>query len=319
LDWLNDNSEIYEFVEKISSGEIWTLNRILLSLAGLFIIWIVRWGLNKLIFDKIEDITARYWWSKFINYASFFLGFLMIVSIWFRGIQPLLTFIGIFSAGVAIALRSMLSNLAGWLFIIWRRPFRMGDRIEIDGVAGDVIDIRFFQFSIMEIGNWVEADQSTGRVIHVPNGRIFEVELANFSAGFRFIWNEVSVLIPFEANWKKGKKILSEIADERAGHLSEKARERVRHASRKFMIYYNKLTPIVYTSVEDSGIILTVRYLCEPQKRRSSEEKIWEDILNEFQKEEDLSFGYPTQRIYSKNLDELIKKKFVETDKEREE
>ena len=65
------------------------------------------------------------------------------------------------------------------------------------------------------------------------------------------------------------------------------------------MIHYNILTPAVYTTVKDCGVMLTIRYLCEPRARRSSEEKIWESILHEFNQCTDIDFAYPTQRFYN--------------------
>jgi small-conductance mechanosensitive channel len=204
---------------------------------------------------------------------------------------------------LAIALRDPLVNLAAWVFIIWRRPLEVGDRVQIGGNAGDVIDIRVFQFTLMEIGNWVGADQSTGRIIHVPNGRVFTEPLANYSKGFQYIWNEVAVLITFESNWRKAKEILLGIGVSHAEELSASAEDRVRRAARKFMIFYTKLTPTVYTSVKDSGVLLTIRYLCEPRRRRGSEEAIWEDILTEFAKCDDIDFAYPTRRYFDNALE----------------
>jgi small-conductance mechanosensitive channel len=155
----------------------------------------------------------------------------------------------------------------------------------------------------MEIGNWVGADQSTGRIVHVPNGRVFTESLANYSKGFQYIWNEIAVLITFESNWRKAKEILLGIGSKHAEELSATAEERVRRAARKFMIFYTKLTPTVYTTVKDSGVLLTIRYLCEPRKRRGSEEAIWEDILTEFAGCDDVDFAYPTRRYYDNLLE----------------
>ena len=106
------------------------------------------------------------------------------------------------------------------------------------------------------------------------------------------------VVVTFESNWEKAKGILSEIVTRHAEHLSTQAERRVREASMKFMIFYSKLTPIVYTSVEDCGVLLTLRYLTEPQKRRGRLEAIWEDILRAFAEHDDIDFAYPTQRFY---------------------
>jgi small-conductance mechanosensitive channel len=203
------------------------------------------------------------------------------------------------TAGLAIALRDPLVNLAGWVFIIWRKPFVVGDRIQIGNNSGDVIDVRIFQFTLMEIGNWVDAEQSTGRIMHIPNGKIFNEVQANYTTGFNYIWNEIPVLVTFESDWKKAKGILTSIINKDAEHLSGTAEEKIKEASRKFMIFYTKLTPIVYISVKDSGVMLTIRYFCDPRRRRESEEKIWEDILIEFSKCDNIDFAYPTQRFYN--------------------
>jgi small-conductance mechanosensitive channel len=209
------------------------------------------------------------------------------------------TFLGLLSAGLAITLKDPVLDVAGWLFIIARRPFTIGDRIQLGSYAGDVIDIRLFQFTLMEIGNWVDAEQSTGRIIHVPNGMIFTNPLANYNKGFNYLWNEIPVLITFESNWRKAKSLLLNIASMHAAFLSGDAENRIKEASKKFMISYSKLTPIVYTCVRDSGVLLTIRYLCEPRNRRNTVEAIWEDILEEFAKHRDIDFAYPTQRFYN--------------------
>jgi small-conductance mechanosensitive channel len=175
----------------------------------------------------------------------------------------------------------------------------VGDRIEIGGHRGDVIDQRLFMFSLMEVGNWVDADQSTGRVIHVPNGKIFTEVLANYSQGFHHIWNEVPVLVTFESDWRKAKRILEEIAGHHGTRLSANAEQKVREAAKKFMIFYSTLTPAVYTTVRDCGVLLTIRSLCDPRQRRNTEQAIWEDILDAFAKEDDIDFAYPTTRLYA--------------------
>ena len=86
-------------------------------------------------------------------------------------------------------------------------------------------------------------------------------------------------------------------------HLTDAASEQVREASKKYLIQYDKLTPIVYLTVRDSGVLLTLRFLCDPRKRRGTEESIWEDILLEFANCDDIDFAYPTQRFYNNQLE----------------
>lgn len=210
---------------------------------------------------------------------------------------------GLLSAGLAIAFKDLLVNLVGWLFILIRKPLRLGDRIQIGEVSGDVIDIRIFQFSIMEIGNWVDADQSTGRIIHIPNGFVFSKFQANYTEGFEYIWHEIPVLLTFESDWKKTKKILEDILSKSSVNFSEEAAVQIKKTAKKFMIFYNKLSPIVYTDVKDSGVLLTMRFLCKARERRNVNMEIWEMVLNEFAKYNYIDFAYPTQRFYN-NLTE---------------
>jgi small-conductance mechanosensitive channel len=275
-----------------------TLNKILASVAAILLLWTLTWLIQVAVGRRTEDVRVRYQWKKATTYVVVLLGMVVLLRIWVAGLQDLATYIGLVSAGLAIALKDLLVNLAGWLFILWRRPMEVGDRIEIGGVAGDVIDLRIFQFTLMEIGNWVHADQSTGRVIHIPNAEIFSKPLANSTKGFQYIWNELRVLVTFESNWRKAKEILSQVVEDHALHLSEEAAEQVKRASKKYMIFYSKLTPIVYTSVEDSGVLLTLRYLCPPRRRRSSTQALWEAILGAFHECDDIDFAYPTQRFY---------------------
>jgi small-conductance mechanosensitive channel len=195
-------------------------------------------------------------------------------------------------------LKEPIENMAGWAFILLKRPFDVGDRIQIGKSKGDVIDQGVFCFTLMEVGEWVDAEQSTGRVLHVPNGSVFNETLANYGAGFQYIWHEIPVLITFESDWRKAEKSLLEIAERHGAELSEKAADKVRDAARKYMIFYQKLTPTVYTTVKDSGVLLTIRLLCEPRKRRNTEQSIWRDILDTFEKEKKINLAYNTMRIY---------------------
>jgi len=247
---------------------------------------------------RTADARTQYYWRKAVTYTVSILGFLLIGRVWLPGIGSLATFLGLLGAGIAVALKDPLQNLAGWLFILWRRPFAVGDRIQIGGDAGDVIDLRIFQFTLLEIGNWVEADQSTGRLVHVPNGKVFTESTANYTRGFPFIWNEIGVLVTFESDWRAAKQILHAIAARRAEQTSALAEKQILEASRRFMIFYSTLKPTVYTSVQDSGVLLTIRYLCEVRNRRGTVEAIWEDVLNEFAARDDIDFAYPTVRYY---------------------
>ncbi len=261
---------------------------------------IIRWIVLRVALRTVEDPRLIYRWKKTATYVTFSFIVLVAGALWIPTMDSLSTFLGLVSAGIAVALKDPIANLAGWGFIMGRRPFEVGDRIQIGEYAGDVVDIRIFQFTILEIGNWVDADQSTGRIVHIPNGKVFTDSQASFTKGFQYIWIEIPVLITFESNWKKAKDVLIAIANKHGSTQTAAAKRSVREASKKFMIYYHNLTPIVYTSVKSSGVLLTIRSLSNPRRRRNLEAEFWEAILTEFAKHPDIDFAYPTQRFYNK-------------------
>ena len=257
---------------------------------------ILRRTIINLFILRLEDVKIRYNWLRATTYVGISFGIIIIGQIWLDGIGSIVTYLGLVSAGIAIALKDPIANITGWLFILWNRPLEAGDRIQLGEHSGDVIDINFFNFTVMEIGNWVDADQNTGRIIHIPNGKIFVETLANYGKGFEYIFNEIPVLITFESEWEKAKKILEKIAKDFGEHPTRAAEQKIKQASQKFLMPNQKLDPVVYTKVGQSGVLLTIRYLCTPHFRRDTEQEIWEEILKEFNLEPNIELAYPTIR-----------------------
>ena len=264
---------------------------------------VVRRAAMRLWVRRVADPSSRYELSKLIGYGLGFVAAAVLIKVWVQGITGFATYLGLLSAGIAVALQDPVTNFAGWLFIVLRRPFEVGDRVQIGSHAGDVVDIRLFQFVLLEIGNWVDADQSTGRVIHVPNGWVFKNPQANYDKGFHYVWHEIAVVITFESNWRRAKAVLAQAVNDHAEHLTADATRRIDEAAERYHIKFSKLTPMVWTSVVDHGVRLTLRYLCKPRERRSSEHEMWEAILDEFDKLPDVDFAYPTMRRFDNRFE----------------
>jgi small-conductance mechanosensitive channel len=272
--------------------------RILFSLLILAVLFGLRLLAVRMLPKKVKDLARFHHWRRTVIYMFWMLAIILVGRMWIRGIDSIATFLGLVSAGLAISMHDTIANVAGWLFILWRRPFKIGDRIQIGDTTGDVIDTRLFEFSLIETGNWVGADQSTGRIVHVPNGKVLREPLVNYETGFEYIWHEIPVLITFESNWEKAKELLLNIANEKTENLSEDAERQIKRAAQKYLIFYSKLTPTVYTTVRDSGVLLTIRYITKPRQRRGSEQAVWEAILREFAGHDDIELAYPTTRFY---------------------
>jgi small-conductance mechanosensitive channel len=241
---------------------------------------ITRAVLARLINRNVEEPLARYHWTKAVSYAVAFVGIILVGRIWFVGFRSVATILGLVAAGLVISLKEPVMNVAGWVFLLWRRPFVVGDRIQIGEYAGDVIDRRLFQFSLLEVGNWVDADKSTGRIIHVPNGKLFTEPVANYTRAFPYIWNEVSVSITFDSNWREAKRLLMEIGD--THRLPTEVEASILRQKDEYLIFYSTVAPTVYTRGGEHGVVLTLRYMCGARQRRGTEQAIWEAVLDSF-------------------------------------
>lgn len=258
----------------------------------------------KYFIKNLSNSKSRYRWQKAISIITNILVFIIILRLWFEGVDSLATYFGFLTAGLAIALKDLIANFAGSLFIVSRHPFDIGDRIQIGEHRGDVIDIRLFQFTLLEIGEWTNSDNTTGRVIHIPCGKVFTESQINYNQAFSHIWNELTMSITFESDWKAAKLILNEILQKPKFKENSLTPDQLRESSLKFMLPIESFDSKVLTYVVENGIRLIVRYLCEPKKRRRTEVELWEEIITAFQKAENVKFAYPTQRFYSdmKNL-----------------
>ena len=271
--------------------------RLISTVVVLCIGYLFLFLLIKLINTRVTDIKVRHNIRKNTAYAISSLLIVIVAFIWIQNLNSITIFLGVASAGLALALQEVILCIAGWVLILVRRPYEVGDRIEINGVKGDIIDIRLFQTALLEIGNWVDADQSTGRIVNIPNSFVFKSPNYNYSRGFEFIWNELKILLTFESDWPKGKEIVLKHANSLAEGLEDQVRRKIDVMRNRYMIYYGKLTPIVYTNIKDSGVEITLRYLTEAKKRRSTQDWLCQEILKDFDKEEKVNFAYPTYRI----------------------
>ncbi len=287
IGWLRELLDISEATAK------------LIATGGLIVaLLILRVVLLSVVQRRIDEPAVWYRTRKLVTYAMFVVAVFLIGPLWLQtGAYG--TYIGLLSAGLAIALSDVIKNLAGWVFIVIRRPFRVGDRIEIAGHVGDIIDSRVFRFSMLEVGNWVHADQSTGRIMHVPNGLIFTEPLANYTEGFEYIWHEIPVLITFESDWNLAERIIQEVLDEHAPHHEpDRALTELRRTAKEYQIRYTHLTPAVYLTVKDSGVLLTGRLLVRTRRRRAVEDIVWKGILTRFAAEPTIDLAYPTIRTF---------------------
>ncbi len=289
---------IFEWLGEVTGLGSQTVTKILVSLVLVVVLWLLRWAWVSITNRRTDNPKIRYRWRKTATYTVSIIGAVLIGRVWLEGIQSLVTYFGLVSAGIAVALRDPIVNWFGWIFISWRRPFTIGDRIQIGTLSGDVIDIGVSAFSILEVGSHDLGEQTTGRIVHVPNGKVFLEPLTNITQGFNYVWNEIPITVTFESDWRKAKSLLEGILRERAESLSEEADRFIRDASRRFLIRSANVRPVVYTRIVSDGVELALRYVCEARSRRTSTEAICEAVLDAFGREPQIDFAYRTSRIF---------------------
>lgn len=280
-----------DFIRDNGDKLVWTVALII----GLMVL---RWVFVRMVHRRIGNAPIVFKVRKYSSYLTVWLALFAIAWIWLDVLGDIGTFLGLFAAGIAIALSDVLKNFAGWIYILIRRPFRSGDRVQIGDHSGDVIDIRVQRFSMLEIGNWVDADQSTGRIMHVPNGTLFSEPMANFTEGFPYIWHELQVVLTFESDWELAERRLQTVLEKHASHPDDGPRPDIDRAATHYFIRYRHLTPTVYVRLAKHGVQITGRLLVPSRRRRMVDHDVWRDILRFVAEEDTIEFAYPTTRIF---------------------
>jgi small-conductance mechanosensitive channel len=234
-----------------------------------FLYGIFKVGLEKFARSKIKEAKSRYSFRKTVGiiYVTIFL--LTLFTIWLPNIQTLMVAYGLLAAGIAIALQDLLKNIAGGLSVLVSRPFRVGDRIEIKGKAGDVIDINLLSTTIMEMGSWVAGDQATGRLSVVPNGIFLSHSLDNYTKDHNFIWDEIVIPLSYGSDWKKAQLIMKDIVTEQTTDVAKSAKQALSRLQEKYYLSVRPTEPAVFLSFNENWITITVRYITEARQRRA--------------------------------------------------
>nr|BCX01163.1 MAG: mechanosensitive ion channel protein [Bacteroidota bacterium] len=235
--------------------------------------------------QRIEDVTIRHRIRKRLRIALGTTGLLLALPIWAPFSGWLFTLLTIVAAALTIVLKEVILNFAGGIYIAVSKPFRLGDRVEIAGIRGDVVDIRPTRFTVFEVGAWVEGEQSTGRLVHIPNGQLFTHPLHNATEGLEYLWNELTITCHFESDWRAARTLLEELGRQVSASAVRKAREDLQRLNERYPIQLHKLDPYVYTEITPQGVKLTLRYLSPVRGRRQTADEIHRQLLDRLARE----------------------------------
>ena len=266
---------------------------IALVVVVLLIAALIRWMIRRLTRGR-KNITPITIARQTVNLLTAFVLILGVLSIWFDDPSNLATALGLISAGLAFALQKVITSFAGYFVILRGRIFKVGDRIAIDGVRGDVIQLDLTQTTIMEMGqppavqgsppdSWVRSRQYTGRVVSVPNAKVFEEPVYNYSRELPYLWEEMQVPVPYTADRELAETILLEVARTHGVKAEDMEQNALDQLAKFYPVERPSLEPHVFWRLTDNWLELSVRFLTRQHGVRTVKDRMSRDILAGFE------------------------------------
>jgi small-conductance mechanosensitive channel len=258
---------------------------------------LIKFLIHKRIDKRKISKSKKHERKKMHTYRINALLVIAAMIVWLQNIRSVGTILGILGAGLTVALQEIILSFAGWVFIIIRHPFDIGDRVEVDGIIGDVIDMRVFQFTVLEVKGNNFGNQSTARLVHFPNNIVFRKPVFNSTKEFDYIWDEMGITFTFESNWKLAEKKIREYIMGISEGTENTIRKEMKHASKSYPIEYSIITPTVYVKLKDNGIFMVVRYMVKVREQRKYKDLLSRKVLEMVDANRNINLAYPTYRI----------------------
>ena len=251
----------------------------------------------KFLFRRIDDKLVRYSLNKVITILSAAVAIAIILHVWFPDTQSLVVAVGVISAGIVIALQDVIRNFAGGILILTGNLYHVGDRIEIAGETGDVMDIGIMNTTMMELRGWIASDQATGRITTIPNGKVITNDVHNYTKDHSFLWDEIMIPISYSSNWKKAKEVMLEIVTRETAEIVKEAEAEIEKIGETYYLPRRMVEPAVYLTPTDNWISFHVRYVTRVKERRAFRTRISEMILEKVQEYSDISISSTTTTV----------------------
>jgi len=270
-------NQIQEFLFNPTIGKIATI------IIGIAIIWLIVKALQKNLFSKINDIDNRYRAKKLSSFLGYLFTIILLIVVFSDKLAGLTVALGVAGAGIAFALQEVIASFAGWLAILFGGFYKTGDRVQLGGVKGDVMDIGVLRTTIMETGQWVEGDLYNGRIVLIANSYVFKEPVFNYSGDFPFLWDEIKIPIQYGSNYDKTKIILQKIGAEVAGDLTQRSKDKWTKMQNKYLLEDAQTEPMVSLIANDNWVEFTLRYVVSYKKRRATKTELFTKILQEIE------------------------------------
>lgn len=259
-----------------------TVARLLIAAIGVALIMIVIDLLRRNVGRYVRDSSSRYRTRKFLGFTAYAAAAILLLILFSDKLGGLVVALGVAGAVVAFALQEVIGSVAGWLVILFGRIYRIGDRVQIGSIKGDVIDIGILRTTIMEIGGWIEADAYSGRIVKVSNFHVLKESVANYSGDFPFLWDEITIPVRYGSDYQLARDILYRTADEVVGEYSREAAETWAKMVDRYLVEAARTDPRVTLVANSNWVEYTLRYVVDYKDRRPTRDRIFTRILEEF-------------------------------------
>ncbi|MDU0459582.1 MAG: mechanosensitive ion channel [Geobacteraceae bacterium] len=259
-----------------------TVGKIVTVIAGIIIINVMTRVTRRLLVGRVENSDSRYRLRKLVNALGALTSVLLITVVFSNKLGNLTVAFGVAGAGIAFALQEVIASIAGWVAISFGNFYSIGDRVQLGGITGDVIDIGVLRTTLMETGQWVKADQYNGRIVRVANSFVFKEPVFNYSGDFPFLWDEITVPIKYGSDYKLAREIMQKIADSELSGLLPEAQKTWHAMVNKYRIEDARIEPAVTLIANDNWLEFTIRYITDFKRRRSTKDILYTRIMEEF-------------------------------------
>jgi small-conductance mechanosensitive channel len=272
-----------EYIKDLISDHpfIWSIIKFFMILiAVLLCLQLVRRYLKR----EISDTVMRYKAQKGIEFLGYALLIILAITYFSGAIKDFTIVIGLFTAGIAFTLQELILSIAGSMYIFLVKVYKPGDRIEINNIKGDVIDVDSIYTTMMEIGQWVSSDNYTGRIVKLSNAFVFKGPIYNYSQDFPFIWDEFNLPIRYGSDIDLAKSIIIKTAKELLSEYIENSKADWESVVNKYYIEDAQIDPTLAISLTDNWIQFNLRYIVNFKKRRFVKHLLNDKIRLEIEK-----------------------------------
>ncbi|WP_372747077.1 mechanosensitive ion channel family protein, partial [Lutibacter sp.] len=272
-----------------------TVGKIATILIGIIIIWLIIKAIQKKFISKLKDSNHRYKTKKISTFAGYLFTIILIAVVFSNKLGGFTIALGVAGAGIAFALQEVIASFAGWLAILFGGFYKTGDRVQLGGIKGDVMDIGVLRTTVMEIGQWVDGDLYNGRIVLIANSFVFKEPVFNYSGDFPFLWDEIKIPIQYGSNYNKAKVLFIDVAKKIVGDLTDLSQDKWHNLQKEFLLENAQTEPMVTLIANDNWVEFTLRYVVHFRKRRITKSELFTQILTEVEKTNgDIKFASAT-------------------------